>query len=296
MNNLNNTINTQHISILNIVLERTQSQILSVGYTLVLFKRKITKTLIYDGSFNGFLTAVFIGFEQKLPNADIQKQGHLQSGLFAETETIFTNVTKAQRVWNGIRNKSNTAIKNIYFSFLSEQNNIEALLYYYIQKLMFSKHLGATDFSDDAVLKINNVAHKVSREKHRMEAFVRFQLTKDNIYFANIEPDFDVLPLISKHFRNRYADQQWIIYDLKRKYGLFYDLHTVEIISLDLTDVPRNSLQKNSAFTNEEYEYQDLWNNYFKSTTIKSRINTKLHVQHVPKRYWKFLSEKKEAV
>ena len=41
MNNLNNTINTQHISILNIVLERTQSQILSVGYTLVLFKRKI---------------------------------------------------------------------------------------------------------------------------------------------------------------------------------------------------------------------------------------------------------------
>ena len=161
---------------------------------------------------------------------------------------------------------------------------------------MFSKHLGATDFSDDAVLKINNVAHKVSREKHRMEAFVRFQLTKDNIYFANIEPDFDVLPLISKHFRNRYADQQWIIYDLKRKYGLFYDLHTVEIISLDLTDVPRNSLQKNSAFTNEEYEYQDLWNNYFKSTTIKSRINTKLHVQHVPKRYWKFLSEKKEAV
>ncbi|APQ19107.1 TIGR03915 family putative DNA repair protein [Maribacter hydrothermalis] len=255
-----------------------------------------TKTLIYDGSFNGFLTAVFIGFEQKLTNADIQKQGNLQSGLFAETETIFTNVTKAQRVWNGIRNKSNTAIKNIYFSFLSEQKNIEALLYYYIQKLMGSKHLGATDFSDDAVLKINNVAHKVSREKHRMEAFVRFQLTKDDIYFANIEPDFDVLPLISKHFRNRYADQQWIIYDLKRKYGLFYNLHTVEIISLDLTDIPQNSLQKNSAFTNEEYEYQELWNNYFKSTTIKSRINTKLHVQHVPKRYWKYLSEKKVAV
>ena len=24
-----------------------------------------TKTLIYDGSFNGFLTAVFVGFEEK---------------------------------------------------------------------------------------------------------------------------------------------------------------------------------------------------------------------------------------
>jgi probable DNA metabolism protein len=140
------------------------------------------------------------------------------------------------------------------------------------------------------------LAHKVGREKHRMEAFVRFQLTKDDVYFANIEPDFDVLPLISKHFRNRYADQQWIIYDLQRKYGLFYDLNTVEIISLDLSDIHTNSNEKSSAFTYAEYEYQDLWNNYFKSTTIKSRINNKLHVQHVPKRYWKYLSEKKEAV
>lgn len=76
-----------------------------------------SKTLIYDGSFNGFLTAVFTGFEQKLTHADIQKNNQLQSGLFAENETIFTNVEKAQRVWNGVQKKSNTAIKNIYFPF-----------------------------------------------------------------------------------------------------------------------------------------------------------------------------------
>ncbi len=255
-----------------------------------------SKTLIYDGSFNGFLTAVFIGFEQKLSQADIQRSGQTQNGLFAETETIFTNVEKAKRVWNGIRNRSNTAVKNIYFAFLSEKKGIEPLLYHYIQKLMGSQENKASDFSDDAVLKINQLAHKVGREKHRMEAFVRFQLTKDDIYFANIEPDFDVLPLISKHFRSRYADQQWIIYDAKRKYGLFYDLQGVELISLDLEGIYANSIRKNQAFTTEEYEYQELWSNYFQSTNIKSRINKKLHTQHVPKRYWKYLSEKKEAV
>lgn len=255
-----------------------------------------SKTLIYDGSFNGFLTAVFIGFEQKISQADIQRSGQTQNGLFAETEIIFTNVEKAKRVWNGIRNRSNTAVKNIYFAFLSEKKGIEPLLYHYIQKLMGSKENKVSDFSDDAVLKINQLAHKVGREKHRMEAFIRFQLTKDDIYFANIEPDFDVLPLISKHFRSRYADQQWIIFDLKRKYGLYYDLQGVELISLDLQDIHVNSINKNDAFTNEEYEYQDLWNNYFQSSNIKSRINKKLHTQHVPKRYWKYLSEKKEAV
>ena len=255
-----------------------------------------SKTLIYDASFNGFLTAVYIGFEQKLPYADIQRQGQIQSDLFGETETILTNIEQAKRVWNGIRNKSNTAVKQIYFAYLSEQKNIESKLYRYVQKLMTSKHYNASNFSDDCFLKIHQLAHNVGREKHRMEAFIRFQLTKDEVYFANIEPYFDVLPLISKHFRNRYTDQQWIIYDAKRKYGLYYNLKGVEIISLDLSDIHCNSFQKSTIFTNTKHEYQRLWNNYFKSTTIKSRINTKLHTQHIPKRYWKYLSEKKEAV
>lgn len=249
-------------------------------------------TLIYDGSFNGFLTAVFIAFEEKLNVADIQKNGQAQNGLFSENETIFTHVDKAKRVWNGVRAKSYNAISNIYFAFLSETEGVERLLFEYIKKLMAQKGKQA-DFSDGTVLYISQLARKVGREKHRMEAFVRFQLTKDNIYFANIEPDFDVLPLISKHFRNRYADQQWLIYDVKRRYGIFYNLEGVEIVSLNLDKIHFNRTRKSKAFTDGEYEYQDLWNNYFKSTHIKSRINRKLHTQHIPKRYWKYLSEKK---
>ena len=48
---------------------------------------------------------------------------------------------------------------------------------------------------------------------------------------ANCDPDFNVLPLIRKHFLKRYADQQWIIYDLKRDYGLYYNLHKVDIVN-----------------------------------------------------------------
>ncbi|RZL34744.1 MAG: DUF4130 domain-containing protein, partial [Pedobacter sp.] len=47
------------------------------------------------------------------------------------------------------------------------------------------------------------------------------------------------------------------------------------------------------AQLNEKEElYTHLWKDYFKSTNIESRKNTKLHVQHVPKRYWKYLTEK----
>ncbi len=252
--------------------------------------------LIYDGSFNGFLTSIFKAFDESICIADIQKNKVAQRGLFSQNETVFTNVSQAKRVWNGIQKKSNTAIKNVYFAFLSEHSGIEMNLYYYIRKLFATNQKVYTDYTDETMLKITQLAKSVGREKHRMEAFVRFQKTKDDIYFANIEPDFDVLPLISKHFRSRYADQQWLIYDVKRKYGIFYDLNSVQIISLDLSEIHTNKLQRNDIFTSDEYEYQNMWNNYFKNTNIKSRINRKLHTQHVPKRYWKYLSEKKEAV
>lgn len=254
------------------------------------------KTLIYDGSFNGFLTAVFIAFDEKIQVADIQKNSVSQNGLFSETETIFTRTERAKRVWNGIQKKSHTAIKNIYFAYLSETEGVELLLYRYIQQLFVDKKSIYSDSSDDSIFKISQLATSVGREKHRMEAFVRFQLSRDDIYFATIEPDFDVLPLISKHFRSKYADRQWLIYDVKRKYGIYYDLEYVEIVSLDLTEIYNNNINKNHNFSAGEYEPQDFSNHYFKSTNIKSRINRKLHPQNVPKRQWKYLGEKKEAV
>lgn len=45
------------------------------------------------------------------------------------------------------------------------------------------------------------------REKHRMEAFVRSEHPTEDIYFARVEPDFNVLTLIGEHLRQRYQDQ-----------------------------------------------------------------------------------------
>ncbi len=252
-----------------------------------------SKILLYDGSFNGFLTAIFTAYEEKIIVSGIQHTGLGQNGLFSETQMVFTDLSRAKRVWDGISSKSSNAIKNIYFAFLSEQEGVEMLLYTYIQKLFGTEKGVHLNFADEVVLKVSQLSKMVGREKHRMEAFVRFQLTRDNIFFANIEPDFNVLPLISKHFRSRYADQEWILYDVRRKYGLYYNTKTVEIIQLDLKEVYANGIHEKDVFTTEENNLTDLWQGYFKSTNIASRANKKLHTQHLPKRYWKYLSEKK---
>lgn len=243
-------------------------------------------TFLYDGSFEGFLTTVFDIYQQKKDDVHISKQESGEINLLGETIIVETDLDKSTRVWEGIKQRmSDSAAKQFYCNYLSELPNEEDNMLAYLRHVLSSSQDVSADFSTPSVLRIAKVSKMVAREKHRMEAFVRFQLTADNIWLATIEPDFNVLPLIEKHFKSRYADQKWLIADIKRSYGIYYDLEKVHIIDLDQL----NSL---TELNQTENAYQNLWRVYFKSTNIVERRNLKLHYQHVPLRYWKYLSEK----
>lgn len=248
-------------------------------------------TLVYDGSFDGWLTAVFEVYEYKYRTAKIVDSTRFQPSAFDNVHTVHANAAKATRVWEGLRQKiSRNALGHIYRAFLSEEKDIENLLLQYVQKVFANNKTIESDYADKVILQVVQTAKKVYREKHRMEAFIRFQLLKDRLYYAICQPDFNVLPLIEKHFKNRYADQRWLIYDSRRKYGLYYDLSTVEAVQINFS----KEAVANPAIVFDENEtlYQELWQQYFRSVNIAARKNMKLHVQHMPKRYWRYLSEK----
>ena len=248
------------------------------------------KILIYDGTFKGLLTCIFQIYEEKLTEYSIYPEGYNQNDFFANQEHVITDEEKSGRVLESFKKyTSKKAVHRIYRAFLSEIPGVELLIVDFFKHIFEHKTDLSDDFSHPPILKIAQLDRKVGREKHRMEAFIRFKLLKDGIFFTKIAPVFNVLPLILKHFKNRYADQQWIIYDEKRQFGLYYNLNKVTPISLDF----KNNSKKNTNILHEdEISFQKLWKSYFDSSNIKSRKNTKLHLQHVPKRYWKYLTEK----
>ncbi len=249
--------------------------------------------IVYDGSFDGLMTAFFYAYAHKVNNPVFETLKNYQPSLFADDLKLETNLDKADRIIQALKQKTGKQFHHFFYAFHNDRDQIEMNLFEYIQIIFSVKYKKSTDYSHPAVLKIAQLARSVSREKHRMEAFVRFQLTKDDIYFASITPDFDVIPLIQAHFKERFGDQQWIIYDLKRNYGIYYNLQNVQSIALTFVGGKESILQTSTAiFADEEIAFQQLWANYFKSTNIPSRKNMKLHLQHVPKRYWKYLSEK----
>lgn len=251
-------------------------------------------TLIYDGSWNGLLTAVFEVYERKLEGVLVETQQHHQPSMFRTALTVYTDEAKALRVWKGIKKylPAETA-HQLYAAFLSEMPDIGQTICEYMQ-LVFNRRASPDgDYANASVLRVTQVSKMAHREKHRMEAFIRFQLTQDGLFYAGIEPDFNVIPLLLKHFKNRYADQRWLIYDIKRQYGIYYDLYTVEEIEINLSKkiTPKSDAYA-QLFHADETLYQTLWKDYFKHVNITERKNTKLHLQHVPKRYWKHLTEK----
>lgn len=250
--------------------------------------------LVYDGSLEGLLSAIFEVFERKLTHPKMIEKFRYSPSAFENSLYVASDSSKANRVWNGLNKQlSASALQNFYRCYLSEKENIAQIILDFACYVFKNPEKDVeNNFGDKNTLAVSQISHQVGREKHRFEAFVRFKTTTDGIYFATVEPDFNILPLIINHFKNRYADQKWMIYDLKRNYGIYYDLQAVTTVTIDSKELQEKIKNEDLILDETEVQFQKLWQAYFKSTNIESRKNTKLHLQHVPKRYWKYLVEK----
>lgn len=251
---------------------------------------------MFDGSLEGLLSAVFEWFERKPGAVLLKTQAHHQPEAFDPVFLVQSDKRKADRVWKGLQKRlDKNWMRKVYCCYLSEIPESYTALFEFACYLFSSSVSITENYGNTEVLYLAQVAKKVEREKHRMEAFIRFQHTTEGLFYCSIEPDFNILPLIMNHFKNRYADQQWIIYDIRRNYGLYYNLQEVEQISMEFNSGMKLGKAPQKALSQTESLYAQLWKDYFKSTNIPARKNTKLHIQHVPRRYWKYLTEKQDT-
>jgi probable DNA metabolism protein len=249
-------------------------------------------TIFYDGSFEGLLTVMFEIYARKLTDVNILPVGHHNKTMFNEELDVGTDNTRASRVLKKLTERiGKPGVQRLYAAYLAEITDPDNPIAGYMRFVFDNQYAVYDDYSNPYVLRISKIVGMVRREKHRMEAFIRFQKLSDGTFYATIDPDFNVLPLVLRHFKNRYADQKWIIYDSRRTYGAYYDLNQVTYITLDFLDGTNNE-NILSIYDSEESIYQTLWRAYFKSVNIKERSNYKLHLRHVPLRYWKNLTEK----
>jgi probable DNA metabolism protein len=241
-------------------------------------------TFQYDGSFDGLLSAVFEAFHQRVDVADFVA-GEPDPSLFGAPLAVATVPEHARRVEAGVASRAgHDAVERLYRAFLSEEEGVERVIFAYIRAIIRHGGLTAENLLLEPITEIARLAKRTGKEVHRMHAFVRFEEQEDCSFAARVEPDCDVLPLIGEHFRRRFPTMRWRIDDLRRGYSLVHESGELSLAPL---------ARQPGVEAEQEERFQDLWRTYFSAVNIPERANPRLHLQHLPRRYWRHLTEKR---
>jgi len=248
---------------------------------------------LYDGTFEGFLTCVHRHYYAEKAD-DISVYGDYQLDLLRRAETVETDLKLAETVLAAIETKiSKWDAERLYRAHCTSETDKEMKMLRYIR-------LGFKQGGKIRLLHGNPVVHAVQlaeqrlgAEVHRLCGLIRFSAIRkstgsaDEILYAEIDPDNDVLSFLAPHFGDRFRWDPFIIYDTRRGKALFGYNKEWEIVPFDSgTDI---------CYSESEEEYRALWRKYFDIMATKERVNPKCQKRFMPIRYWKNLTEMQMA-
>ncbi len=252
------------------------------------------QVFFYDGTFAGLLSIVFEAYSSKVFPEILLKTGKVAPLTTTGKRDVPTDLEKAGRVWRALQKKlSRRAFTDLHYASMADNSKSATLLFRHIRKIIDAKRTREVEnhLTDPETLAVFDLARKVSYEKHKLLGFVRFQKTTQGIYFAAIEPEYDLLPLLSGHFRGRFGPEQWILYDARRRYGIYHDGTELREMYMDPALLHHGSLAP-GLLADEEKIFRQLWKSYFSAASIAERENPDLQVRCMPRRFWKYLPEK----
>ena len=240
----------------------------------------------YDGTFEGLLCCVFESFYKKEMPSDIISPGAEQLSIYPIKE-IETDFDKATRVKKAISTKiSPEAMRLVSRGYLTCHSQKELLI---LKFLYLGFHYGGkvmNMLTNDTVNSLFKAVQHLDREVHRYLGFVRFSVYEEALV-AEIEPKNIVLPLMKRHFCERFSNESFMIFDKTNHMALVYRPYKAQIISVDDLILP--------PVTEDEIYYRELWKAFYDIIAIEERYNPKCRMTMMPKRFWKHMTELSDA-
>ncbi len=245
------------------------------------------KEYIYDNSFDGLLTAIFYAYSEK-DAVRITKDMNDLPNLFYEKVTVITEQDKAERVYTSLNSKlSYETLSNVYYLYLYNDPAVDTLILSYVKLCFKCSSTINLAKNNDIIRTVDKYVRRVYGEAHRFHGFVRFKEVAPSVFYAQIEPDHDILPLIVSHFKERFSDQYFIIHDLRREYAIIYDLKEAYFKDFSIEE------GKKIVLSSQTDCFESLFKSFYQAVTIEERKNERQRRSFMPKRYWKHLIEVK---
>ena len=184
----------------------------------------------YDGSLDGFLCCVYESYVYKeAPAAFCCDEDPLS---LYEVRTVVTQPAYSQRVSRGIAARSGKALAVVRRGFLTCLLDKEARLYAFIRKLLAEGPGFMRNLSDPACYPLYRAIRHMNGELEKLRGFVRFS-DYGGTLGAEIEPKNRVLPVLRRHFCERYHNETFFLYDRTHREALLYSGGVSRIVPLN---------------------------------------------------------------
>lgn len=236
----------------------------------------------YDGTLDGFLCCVYESYlNREMPAAILGPEDEQLSLL--ETREIATDPFRAARVLKSIPARiSEDALHLVERAMLTCLPEREKHLLRFL-RLGYQKGAAVMDMlHDDAVAPVMNAVTHLGREAHLYLGFVRFTQSA-GVLAAVIEPKNRVLPLIARHFLDRYPREAFVIFDRTHREALLAQRGRGRIEPLESLELPEPD--------DLERAVRALWRRFHTAVRIDPRRNYTCQRTHLPLRYRRVMTE-----
>ncbi|MCX8083296.1 MAG: TIGR03915 family putative DNA repair protein [Calditerrivibrio sp.] len=213
--------------------------------------------IVYDGTFDGFLT-VFYEYKKGLDIDSVVNKKITpvyQPTIFSYE--INTDHHKSIEAMKYIKDKGDDVFKKVYFSFLADTRGLERIIFEFVDIDCWQ------DLRNPVVCDVERAIKSVFSERHKMLGFIRFSELSDGSFVSFIKPKNNILPLIGEHFKKRFSNQRWTIVDKFRR----------EVLAFDGSKLYYGSLvdSEEMEFSEKEMLIRKSWKSFFDIVAIQER-------------------------
>ena len=259
---------------------------------------------LYDESFEGILTCVYLSLKARETPTSILGPRNLQLQIGQIERTVETDMTAAMQVRRSIlRSYGQEVFDHLSVAAASDNPDAPLTVFTFTKRLLGNCRECAccpkkgsctsacaqkqapsvlNNLADPVTHALESLRRQVLNEREKMVQFIRFQHLENGIWFARCNPNAKVIPLLMPWFSARFNTQQFVIFDETHKMSGVWNGRSWGLVIGDVTPPDQ---------TANDLHMQDAWVRYFNSLCISERYNPELQMKQMPKRLWKNITE-----